>query len=410
MFVSERMICVMSKKQHKKHKQRFARIDDYYNNGIFEIARYGKVVSLRNLNTPEQQAKMQTLYKEEYPEVKKRIDEKIKRIKNEISLCDPLMLLKFTKDMVMFSNVNKFSEFDYTSEGNIVIRAQEYIQSILVSTENHFDDTEPKEDQDKRWHLVLANVEDLYKEFDYFYNYWSAYKKATSEISDEMMNHIVESQMLYLVRGNRYQVFETQPLKNLLPIHNDVFVELFGVTSEQIIDGLERLEYSLSQESADAFMEMEKKYDEYCNSVNMGVDPEVAIEASRDKMNPIAEKIFGVALNDIAHVTGWNARLIEALSLSLGECNSFFDGSEFAGWPIIEMPTKKKPFIKIDGIVYGFDYYSLFDNIYRAIQKAIFRIKPEYVDVWNERQNFASENMVKNLFLKLVSCKMKLNS
>jgi len=392
----------MRKKKHKKYKQRLVRPDDYYNNGFFEMARYGKVISLRNLNTPEQQAKMQTLYKEEYPKVKKRIEEKIRRIRDEISLCDPLMLLKFTKDMAMFSNVNKFSEFDYTSEGNIVIRAQEYIQSILVSTENHFDDTEPKEDQDKRWHLVLANVEDLYKEFDYFYNYWSAYKKATSEISDEMMNSIVESQMLYLVRGNRYQVFETEPLKNLLPIHNDVLVELFGVTSEQIIDGLERLEYSLSQEPADAFMEMQKKYDEYCNSVNMGVNPEVAIEDSRDKMSQVAEKIFGVALNDIAHVTGWNPRLIDALSLNLGECNSFFDGSEFAGWPIIEMPTKKKPFIKIDGIAYGFDYYSLFDNIYRAIQKAIFLIKPEYVDTWSKRQNFASENMVKDLFLKLL--------
>ncbi|MGI6085849.1 MAG: hypothetical protein ACOYIF_10495 [Acetivibrionales bacterium] len=52
----------------------------------------------------------------------------------------------------------------------------------------------------------------------------------------------------------------------------------------------------------------------------------------------------------------------------------------------MEMPTKKKPFIKIDGISYGFDYYSLFDNIYRALQKAIFQLKPDYVNTWNERQ------------------------
>lgn len=393
-------VCFMSKKKFKKH--RLVKTDEYYNDGIFEIARYGKVVSMRNLSTPEQHAQIQAFYKDEYPKVKERIDEKVKRIKYEISVCDPLMLLKFTKDMAMLSHMNKLSELDYTSEENMVIRAQEYIQSILVSTENHFDDTEAKEDQDKRWHSVLADIEDLYKEFVYFYHYWSAYKKDTGEISDEMMHYIVESQMLYLVRGNRYQVFELEPLKNLLPTHNDVLVELFGVTADQVIAGLVKLEYSMSQGLADAWMDMGKKYDKFCETVDLGADPEAAIEDARDLMNPIVEKIFGEALNDISHVTGWDSRLIDALSLGIGECNSFFNGSEFSGWPIMEMPTKKKPFIKIDGIAYGFDYYSLFDNIYRALQKEIFRIKPQYVDTWSKRQNLASENMVKNLFLKLL--------
>ncbi len=390
----------MSKKKHKK--QKLVKADDYYNDGLFELARYGKVVSMRNLNTPEQHAQIHAFYKEEYPKVKERIDQKVKKIRDEISICDPLMILKFTKDMAMLSHMNKFSELDYTSEENMVIRAQEYIQSILVSTECHFDNTESKEDQEKRWHSVLADIEDLYKEFVYFYHYWSAYKKDTGEISDKMMHHIVESQMLYLVRGNRYQVFELEPLKRLLPPHNDVLVELFGVTAEKIIEGLEKLEYSMSQGLADAWMDMGKKYDEFCESVDLGTDPEAAIEDARDLVNPIVEKIFGEALNDISHVTGWDARLIDALSLCIGECKIFFDGSEFSGWPIMELPTKKKPFIKIDGISYGFDYYSLFDNIYRALQKEIFRLKPEYVDEWSKRQNLASEDMVKTLFLNLL--------
>lgn len=390
----------MSKKKHKK--QKLAKADEYYNDGLIEFARYGKVVSMRNLSTPEQHTQIQTHYKAEYPKVKKRIDEKINKLKNEISICDPLMLLKFIKDMAMLSHMNKSSEFDYTSEENMVIRAQEYVQSILVSTENHFDGTESKEAQDKRWHLILAEIEDLYKEFVCFYNYWSVYKKDTCEISDEMLHYIVESQMLYLVRGNRYQVFELEPLKNLLPTHNDVLVELFGVTADQIIEGLEKLEYSMSQGLVDAWMDMKKKYDEFCESVDKGTVPEVAIEDARDLMNPIVNKIFGEALNDIAHVTEWDDRLIDALSLGIGECNSFFDGSEFSGWPIMEMPTKKKPFIKINGIAYGFDYYTLFDNFYRAIQKEIFTLKPEYIDTWSKRQCLASENMVKNLFLKLL--------
>lgn len=44
----------------------------------------------------------------------------------------------------------------------------------------------------------------------------------------------------------------------------------------------------------------------------------------------------------------------------------------------------------------------LFDNIYRVLQKEIFRLKPKYVDTWNKRQNLASEDMVKELFLRLL--------
>jgi hypothetical protein len=113
----------MSKKKHKK--QRLVKADDYYNDGLFELARYGKVVSMRNLSTPEQHAQIRAFYKEEYPKVKDRIDEKVKKIRDEISICDPLMILKFTKDMAMLSHMNKFSELDYTSEENMVIRAQE---------------------------------------------------------------------------------------------------------------------------------------------------------------------------------------------------------------------------------------------------------------------------------------------
>ena len=305
------------------------------------------------------------------------------------------MILKFTRDMAMLSQLDKSSEFDYTSEENMTIRAQEYIQSILVSTDNHFTGTESKEEQEKRWHSILADVKDLYREIVSFYNYWSAYKNDTGEISDEMMRHIVESQMFYLVRGNRYQIFQLEPLKRLLPPHNDVLVELFGVTAYHIIEGLEKLEFSLSQGFADDWLE-------FCESGELGTDFEEATEDARDSMDTIVEKTFGEALNDISRVTGWDARLIDALSLSVGECKTFFDGSEFSGWPIMELPTKRKPFIKIDGISYAFDYYSLFDNIYRALQKEIFRLKPQYVEEWNKRQKRASEDMVKTLFLNLL--------
>lgn len=63
---------------------------------------------MRNLSTPEQHVQIQTFYKEEYPKIEKRIDQKVKKIKDEISVCDPLMLLKYARDMAALSQMNKF--------------------------------------------------------------------------------------------------------------------------------------------------------------------------------------------------------------------------------------------------------------------------------------------------------------
>ncbi len=386
----------------KKRKRSTVKVEDYYNDGIFELARFGKFVSLRNNASPEQLARIMTYYKNEYPKVKERINQKVGKIRDEISHCNPWMLLKFAKDMAAMGQMNKFSEIEYTNETNMLMRAVEYIQSVLVSTENQFNERESDEAQEVRFHTVLADVENLYDEFVCFYNYWAAYTEDTHEIPRELMDNIVESQMLYLVRGNRYQIFQLEPLKKLLPPHNDILVDLFGVTTDQVIEGLYKLEYAMSQELGDAWMGMMEGYDEYCKLVQAGVAPEVAIRDKQDIIDPIMSKIFGDGLNNISLITGWDERLLNALSLGIGECRDFFDDSEFSGWPIVEMPTKRKPFISIDGVVYGFDYYSLFDNFYRALQKAIFHLRPEYVDTWSKRQNIASENMVMDLFLRLL--------
>lgn len=62
----------------------------------------------------------------------------------------------------------------------------------------------------------------------------------------------------------------------------------------------------------------------------------------------------------------------------------------------------KKPFIKINGHSYCFDYYSLFDNIYRVIQKDIKSHDSEYVTEWSKRQQFASETLVENIFKNIL--------
>ena len=298
--------------------------------------------------------------------------------------------------------INVFSESEYTKEFNAVLRAQEYIQSVLVSEEIRHKCDVPEDIQEALYEQVIDDFNQLYSELQTFYFYWAAYIQKATKISDDRLHNLVEAQYMYWVRGNRYQVFELEPLKKLLPPHNAVLRELFGVSSNDIIHGLEKLQHSLSQGYADAMMELAKEYDRFVVATVKGVCPEEAIKSRASYATEIMDRLHGSGLIDVKSITGWDTRFIEVLSYQLGECHSFRDESDFSGWPIVEQPVMRRPFIKIDGTVYAFLYYAIFDNIYRNIQKTVARLKPEYAESWKNKQAKVSEEMVASLFNSLL--------
>lgn len=133
----------------------------------------------------------------------------------------------------------------------------------------------------------------LYKDFRFFYHFWAAHIQKSRKIDDSRLHEIVESQYMYWVRGNRYQIFELEPLKSLLPPHNDVLLELFGVSSTDVIEGLEKLRYSLSQGYADAIMELGKEFKLFVESVDSGISSEDAHKRAEGRTSKIAGKLHG---------------------------------------------------------------------------------------------------------------------
>lgn len=92
----------------------------------------------------------------------------------------------------------------------------------------------------------------------------------------------------------------------------------------------------------------------------------------RNERSWLMSKCFGTELYDVKKVTGWSEELVKSLSWELGENDSFFTKTEFPGWPVQNLPVQRRPFIVIDGVSYCFDYYNLFDNIYRILQKKYY--------------------------------------
>jgi hypothetical protein len=378
--------------------KKFIRPDEYFNNGIVEYARFGQMVSMRNHLSPEDRRKLMNSLSDDYEKRRTEINEKVIHIREKVGHCDPVELLCFSAAEALSTMIGKTSESDSTMDEAIAGRSTEYLQSVLVSSENHFGSSnEQREDPTPVFNDIMNDIQQLYSMVDHFYLYWAAHvQKMRPDLDEDLVKYIVEAQVSFSIRGDRYQIHQIEHLSRLLVPHDEILTELFNVSSEELINGLRKLEYSLSQGKGDAFNELTDAYQEYQDAITKG-----AVWQSNISQD-LGERVFGISLNNVALMTGWSEKLIRCLSYDLNSCPEFYSNSDFPGWPILHLPIQDKPFICVRGVSYCFDYYALFDNIYRVLQKAIVRLKPEYKSRWNDIQKVASETMVEDLFKKLL--------
>ncbi len=371
--------------------------DDYFNNGLIEVARFGTQTFMKNNMSASQHENLMKRLRKKYPKIKKNINNLVKSIRKEISKCDPVSLLSFSSDLFLVSNLGVSSEFQLSKDAVFVSRMTEYIQSVFVSTPLNYKQT--NRDPSAKFFRIQRDFKKIYTLIHEFYLCWMASADDLyPEYDNDIRRVIFESQALYTVRGHRYQIFEDEYIDRLLKPHNEIFTNLFGVSSEEIVNGFRKLQHALSQGRLTAFNEVKELMDEFFES------GDTDIEKFREK-HPNAGEIFvenflGTKLRDVIDVTGWPEPFVDCLSFKLNESPDFFENNEFAGWPIIDLPIQKRPFININNHYYCFDYYSFVDNFYRVVQKAVSRKEPCYK--WADVQKEASENMVADVFAQIL--------
>jgi len=370
--------------------------DDYFNNGQFEIFRIGKLVSCKNLMTQKDKEEMEVNLYNDYDKKKQEIDDRIVEIRNKVLQCNPLDLLLFISSMNFMTHFFKFSEIEYTAEEAIQNRALEYVQSILVSSPNIYKNRGQENiEKERLMNDILLNIEDLHNLIQNFYFYWYAHiKKEQPELDEKIIDYIYESQMLYLVRGKRYQIYEIPHLRELLNSQKELFEEIFSIDVNLFLQGMEKLQYSLSNRKVDSMNAMREELDKFKSFEEID---------NIEKLELNMEDLLGFSTYDVERVTNWPKKFIKTFSYTINECSYFYDETnKFKGWPIIDLPIQKKPFIEINDKFYCFDYYSLFDNIYRVIQKIITSSGENAVNSWQHNQKESSEEIVKNIFQKLL--------
>lgn len=308
--------------------------DDYFSNGKIELSRYGKLVSLRNHLSSDDIKKKNEYLISKYDEAKAEIDELVTKIREEIAVCNPLMLLMCATDVSMSQLIHVVSESELNQDETDGLRFVEYIQSILVSQEPG-STINDEEEQTKIMFAILADIEELYNKCRIFYILWAAKEQEAGEYSQEEIGYIIETQLMSNVRGNRYQYFQLKDMRELLTPHDRIIQEIYGVTSEQLMDGLQKLEYSLLSAKLDAFKIFTQSFEDFCKETEglSGDDVSANMEKrqSDEALQKSASNCFGTELYDVKKVTGWTDELINSLSYNLGEDSSFVSKGDYPG-------------------------------------------------------------------------------
>ena len=374
-----------------------SKADDYFEIGPISIARFGKFVEMKNNITPEAHNEVMQKLAEDYQAKKQEIDDCIVELRELIIKCNPVLLLQFAQANMLMSFLGKTSEFQYDFDDINLARLTEYAQSVIVSSPNEY--VESNDDPTELFLKIQNKFSNLSVLINQFYLYWGAYTLINdTSLSSANVDMLIQAQMLYNVRGDRYQIHEIEYLQSLILPHDAEIKKYFNISAQNIIDGIGKLQYALSQGKADAFncfndmIEMMKDMPDE--------EREEYMSANIDYGQNLVQDMLGFSLNNVASITLWPNEFIDELAYGINEVDEFFSDGEFSGWPIVDLPIHKKPFLKIDDRYYCFDYYSLIDNFYRVLQKTLTKHDKSYN--WAEVQNRASEEMVGNIFKSIL--------
>lgn len=328
-------------------------------------------------------AKMKQLVKE--------INECIKSIQSYIQIDRQEILLMAVTDISNFSNPVLEGNILFYKQGDLPSHPVEYLQSLIAATDNTVYSHVSDEDIEQLVYRYLQDQKILFnKSIQYLF-----YRELALGDGSEISRLAFEAQLMHMVRGNRYRFLQIDYLRPLLLAHNDEFQELFDMTANEVVAGYEKLEKALSNgrlEGIGVLMRLFEK-SELADDFDISSISEEDLKAAKEaSLEAFSEHHFNVK-----KITGWPKTFIDALSFTPGEAR-FFEEGEMQYWPIVTFPIVDRPFILINGESYCFDYYSLTDNFYRAIQKLILRTDSNYSQRWQQEQKEASERMVESIF------------
>ena len=394
----------------KKGKPRVQRPDEAFSSGPLNVVRFGLNIILESNWQESEFEKVQEKLVNLYPEVICEIDALISEVADLIAELPPEELLHRAYCEMMIRHINIATESDLSPDAVLSTRMLDYTQSVIVSVPPAH--CQRQEVTEKEWRTLREKIGALFEKVNRTYQRCKIAKKKAGKNLDFNMDLEVfrwKAQVFWSnIRGKRYQVHEPAHLQHMFLPHSDVLQELFGISGKQFIDEIIKIQQALSLcpfETCDSmlYQAIEKKIAAQSNSTKYDLN-EIITEDKIGEYNK--DKLFGRILStdffDVQKTTTLPKELLKELTWSPGEDTEFFAEGEYRGWPLRVWPVFKRPFIRLNDRYYCFEQYSLFDNIYRVMQRIILRHKPNYRETWKNIQTRISENLPFEYFERLL--------
>ena len=340
-----------------------------------------------------------------FPTIVAEIDALVDSIASRIARLPPDQLLhrawwEFAVTVVGIGNKDA-DELDHLA----AMRMVDYVQGVIASVT-----PEPYAEKvtEEEWTQLKADVNSLFMRLTLEYQMClTAHLLAQNPNLDmELEAFRVRAEMLWLnIRGKRYHVHERQALLDVLAPHSDVLLKLFNVDASTLVHELDKVLSKLTHGLQEVAKDMLAFREETLEQMGKLADenPDLDTDTVREKLfedenltslrDRVGRGLFSLDRFDIAQNTALPKELVDELTWSPGEDTEFFAPGDYRGWPLRIWPTMKRPFIRIDGKACCFDFFSLFDNIYRVLRRIIVQCDPTYSGTWNDRQKTISEEL-----------------
>jgi hypothetical protein len=201
------------------------------------------------------------------------------------------------------------------------------------------------------------------------------------------------------LRGNRYQVLEGEFYHYVLMPHNDVLKEVYGVGAAEVADGFQAMANATRSGQVDAIEVLMKQIQTAQSFVATQRKP--AKEAMKDWFDANQEQakaagramdnMFRGGITNVNRHTKLPSSLLADLAYQRGEDTDFFADGNFSGTPYRTLPARKKPLIQLGTDYYAVDPCFIRDAGYRALLYNLLHRKPDYKQVFEDRQKLMSE-------------------
>ena len=315
---------------------------------------------------------------------------------------------------MMISLMEKFHDEGNSSLPNVsaheknILFAMEYVHATIAS--DGIKQTEPLPvSEDEVDELLVLSEQAIAQVFQY------NYASLTKQIGDVdpkflQLQHIILSNWV-LMRGKRYQTMEEEFFNYVLRPHDAILCELYGMGSDELTreiqvaisamrEGLDRARNHIHRmmekvpsRAADSGVEIQDKTEVFQN---------FSSEDRDSTISALDDAFFGGVFNVSKH-TKIPDLLLKDLSFEPAEEVHFFDGTKYSGTPLQTLPARIKPLLRLGEDYFCTDPSIVRDELYRSLQRAIIKRKPEYREIWNQRQKSMSEAA----FSELMSCNLK---